>query len=124
MSVRSDIRRILDGMGFHEEAARLTEAGSAGYPEEPAFVAGAALIAGRLEVVTMEQVVLAYGQGPCKLRIRNTISYDGAGHGSPHFEIVYMQEVAGGATEAQGSATSELHSIYEELPGKKTAAAL
>ena len=45
MSVRADICRILGDMGFHQEAARLTEAGSAGYPEELACVAGATLIA-------------------------------------------------------------------------------
>ena len=74
----------------------------------------------------MEQRVLPYGEGPCKLRIRHMITYDGAGHGSPHFEIVYVQskEPAGEATEAQDSATSELGSIYEELPGRKTAVAL
>ena len=56
MSVRADICRILGDMGFPQEAAHLTEAGFAGYPEEYAFVAGATLIAGRLEVLTMEQV--------------------------------------------------------------------
>ena len=100
MSVKTDICRLLCNMGFQEEAARIQAPASAGCPEEPAFLAGAMLIAGKMEVVTMEHVVLPYGDGPCKLRIRNVISYDGAGHGSPHFEILFMQPL--GAPDRHG----------------------
>ena len=87
-SIRAEICEILVQMGFEEEAIRLQKEGSDGYPDELAFVAASRLLSGRLEVRSLEGQVLSYGDGPCRLRIVQTMIYDGAGHGSPHFQIL------------------------------------
>ena len=122
ISRRSDICRIVGQMGFQEEASRLMQPGSSGYPDELAFAAAAQYLAGTLEVVTMSQEVRVYGEGLCKLRIHHTMTYDGAGHGSPHFEIAYVHAPQQSAESVAASVTipGEVRRVRKRLLCKTT----
>ena len=115
-ALRARICRILSDMNFQQEAGRLMLEGSDGYPDELAFVAAARLLCGRLEMLSLEGVLRSYGSGAFRLRIAQTIVYDGAGHGSPHFQIAAMDYATANATEAPIDAIeSELDAAYERL---------
>ena len=96
LAIRSEVIRAVHGMGFPEEAVRLGTEGSGGYPDELAFAAAAKIIGGCLEVLRIGGSVLSYGEGPCRLRIHQTMTRDGAGHEGPHFQIGYVCHSASG----------------------------
>ena len=90
LAIRSEVSRVVHGMGFAEEAVRLGTEGPEGYPDELSFAAAAKVIGGCLEVLPIGGSVLSYGEGPCRLRIHQTMTRDGAGHESLHFMIGYI----------------------------------
>ena len=116
VALRTEICRILVDMGFGEEADRLLLEGSDGYPGELAFVAAARILAGVMEVVTLDGKLLSYGSGAVRLRIVQTLVYDGAGHGSPHFQISAMDYAAHSGAMTTGDAIrSALDAAYDQL---------
>ena len=115
-ALRVEVCRALVDMNFEQETGRLMLGGSAGYPDELAFLAVTRILRGRLEVVSQEGVSHSYGSGTFRLRIVQTVVYDGVGHGSPHLQIAAMDHTTTGGTDTSMDSTeSALNAAYDRL---------
>ena len=116
VALRAEICRVLVDMGFEQEAGRLMLEGSDGYPDELAFVAASRILSGRVEVLTLGGDLLSYGSGALRLRIVQTLVYDGAGHGSPHFQVSAMDYATSGDTDKSVEGIrAALDAAYDQL---------
>jgi len=123
-SVR-DLPKLVE-LGWEQESERLLLQGEAGYPDELVFMAASLLMPGKLEVLSLDKQLLSYGEGPCHLQIEQTMSYDGEGHGSLHFQIGYLDlpdvlKASAGPLESQEAASPP--SYAEGSSGSGSAAA-
>ena len=115
-ALRVDLCRVLMDMGFAEEARRMMLEGSDGYPEELAFLAATRILHGRMEVLSLEGELRSYGSGILRLRIAQTLVYDGAGHGSLHFQVAETdQSTYAGSDESMNATESALDAAYDRL---------
>ena len=91
MRFRAKVAARLRDDGLSEQATRLLQSGSAGYPDEPDFAAIAA-VAGFSFAIVQDTIPepLVYGSelGRVRMTLRRHFVADGAGHRSPHYDIV------------------------------------
>ena len=106
--------------GQNMEAARLLQAGRAGYPGSEEMAAFAEVLGGGIEVVPLLardrhlQGPMQYGTGPLKLRVGQTLVYDPDGHGSPHYVLLQAWPTAA-ATSTRSPGTLPLERVFTLL---------
>ena len=87
-------RRIREDKLF-DQAERLMKSGAEGYPDEPDFKYFAAVAGFSFSIVQAPiHEPLVYGSGPVCLKLRRHEVADGAGHLSPHFDIISYEAPA------------------------------
>ena len=77
--------------GLSGQAARLLKLGLAGYPDEPDFAYFVAEAGFSFAIVQDAMPApLVYGSelGPVRLTVRRLFTTDGAGHDSPHYDVI------------------------------------
>ena len=83
------IYQLMKRHGKHEDADRIMQAGEYGYPDESDFIYFAEE-AGFAFAVVSDIPTRVYGSqfGPVCLTVRRHYVKDGAGHPSPHFDVI------------------------------------